>query len=83
MSDKDEIKLVLLRTVNNNIEFNLIKALLEDNDIPYLVKDYGVGGYMRIIGGDSFTRTDILVEKSFYEKANNILEQITWEKWFV
>ena len=80
MSNKDELKLVLLRTVNDNIEFNLTKALLEDNDIPYIVKDYGVGGYMRIIGGDSFTRTDILVEESFYEKANDILEQITWKE---
>lgn len=80
MSSTDELKLVLLRTINNNIEFNLIKALLEDNDIPYIVKDYGAGGYMRIIGGESFSRTEILVEESFYEKANNILEQITWEE---
>ncbi|MBU5257544.1 DUF2007 domain-containing protein [Tissierella praeacuta] len=74
-----EIDLVLLRTTNNNFELGIIKSILDDNNIPYIVKDYGAGGYMRIISGDSSYRTDILVEKSDYNQANEILEQITFE----
>ncbi|MGJ0845051.1 DUF2007 domain-containing protein [Tissierella praeacuta] len=74
-----EIDLVLLRTTNNNFELGIIKGILDDNNIPYIVKNYGAGGYMRIISGDSSYRTDILVEKSDYNQANEILEQITFE----
>lgn len=72
----DELELVLLKTVNNEYELNMTKGLLDENEIPYIVKDYGVGGHMRIIAGSSIYRTDILVEKSIFEKAKDILEQI-------
>ncbi|WP_313756163.1 DUF2007 domain-containing protein [Tissierella sp.] len=75
----NEIDLVLLRTTNNNFELGIIKSILDDNNIPYIVKDYGAGGYMRIISGDSPYRTDVLVEKSNYNQAKEILEQITFE----
>lgn len=76
----DDLELVLLKTINNEFELNLIKGLLDENEIPYIVKDYGVGGYMRIIAGTSFYRTDILVEKSQLEKAKDIIEQFNFNE---
>lgn len=76
----DEIELVLLKTITNDYELSLIKNLLEDNQIPYLVKDYGIGGYMRIITASSMYRTDILVEISSYEKAKEIIDEFIWNE---
>lgn len=79
-NQSNEIGLILLRTTSNNFELEMIKSILDDNNIPYILKDYGIGGYMRIISGDSSPyRTDILVESSTYNRAKEILEQITFE----
>lgn len=77
--NKDDLEIVLLRSTNNNYELDLIKTLLEENQIPYILKEKGSGQYMRIIGGASIYGTDILVEKSLFEKANNILEEFSLE----
>ena len=74
----DEIELVLLKTITNDYELSLIKNLLDDNEIPYIVKDYGIGGYMRIITASSMYRTDILVEISSYDKAKEIIDEFIW-----
>lgn len=75
MSDK--INLVLLRTISNEFELGMIKSILEDNEIAFIVKDYGSGGYMRIISGASPFRTDIMIDEETYEAANSLLEQIS------
>ena len=75
----DEIELVLLKTINNNYELGLIKSILEENQIPYIVKDSGTGGYMRIISGDSLYETEILVDKLVLDKANAILDDFIWD----
>lgn len=75
----DEIELVLLKTINNNYELGLIKSILEENQIPYIVKDRGTGGYMRIISGDSLYETEILVDKLVLDKANSILDEFIWD----
>jgi len=75
MSEK--INLVLLRTISSEFELGMITSILEDNDIPFIVKNYGSGGYMRIISGGSPFRTDIMVDEAAYETANSLLEQIS------
>lgn len=75
--ETNDIELVLLKTVNNNVEFDITKSILEDNGIPYIIKDEGIGGYMRIISGDSIFKTDILVERTAYDDAKELLDQIT------
>lgn len=66
--------LEVLKTVNSNFQLDIIKGLLEENNIAYIIKDHGTGGYMRIIGGNSMPfRTDILVAKESYEMAKEII----------
>ena len=79
-NDSDSFELTLLTTANNDHELNLMKNLLEEHDIAYMIKDYGTGGYMRIITGSSLYGTDILVEKSEFEKAKAILDEFTWNE---
>lgn len=74
MSDK--VKLVILRTIESEFEMNMISAILEDNNILFIVKDKGSGSYMRIITGSSPFRTDIMVEEKNYEKARELISLI-------
>lgn len=76
----NDIDLVLLKTINNNYELDIIKSILEDNNIPYIIRDYGAGGYMRVAYGSSIYRTDIMVEKSTFEQAKEIIDQITLDE---
>lgn len=74
------IELVLLKSVNSDFELNMIKGLLEENKIPYIVRDHGVGGYMRIVtGSSSIFGAEILVEKSQLEQSLNILNELFLE----
>ena len=75
-SDKEEVELVLLKSTHDQYEFLTIKSILEEEEIPFIVKDRGSGGYMRIATGISFYPTDILVEKSAFERASNLLEEL-------
>lgn len=76
MKNKDDnLQLVILKTTNNDYELITIKNLLEDNNIPYILQDKGIGGYMKIIGGRSIYGTDIMVEKSSFEDAKDIINQ--------
>lgn len=74
-NNSDEVEMVILRTTNNNHELNIIKAMLEEHGIPYLVKDRGIGGYMRIISGSSPYGTDVLVDILDIKKAEIILNE--------
>ncbi len=77
---QDKIELVLLRSTSDNYELNLIKALLEDSDIPFIIKERGGGGYMKIIGGTSVFGTDIYVEAGTFKKAEDILVSFEWSE---
>lgn len=75
----NDFEMVLLKTASNNYELDLMKNLLDEHNISYILKDRGMGGYMRIIGGYSLYGTDILVERSSFEKAKEILDEFPWD----
>ncbi|NLW22655.1 MAG: DUF2007 domain-containing protein [Tissierellia bacterium] len=77
--NSDDLDLILLKTAGNDYELNTITSILDENNIPYLVKEKGIGGYMRIISGSSLYGADILVEKSMYEKAKSIIDEFPWD----
>ncbi len=76
---QDKVELVLLRSLVDNYEMDLIAGLLEEASIPFIVKERGSGGYMKIIGGSSVFGTDIYVDKKTYEKAEEALDVIEWD----
>ena len=75
-NNKGKLKLRKLRSVSNDIELNMIKGILEDNDIQYIIKDYGPGGHMRIISGESLYAADLMVDESDLDDAISILKSI-------
>ena len=72
----DGINIIKLRSISNEMELGIIKAILGDHNIPYIVKNYGSGGHMRLISGRSLLGTDLMVEEADFDKANSLLESI-------
>jgi len=50
-----------------------IEALLKDNKIIYVRKDFGCGGYITILMGQSFYTKQILVSEKDFEKAMELI----------
>lgn len=73
--DKASIK--KLKSISNDVELSMIKAILEDNNIAYIVEDSGSGGYMRIVTGHSVFSTDVMVGETDFDKANDLLKSIS------
>ena len=59
----------LLTTVYDVAVLAMIKGLLEDEKIPYLVHERATGSAMRIMTGFSMFGTDIFVPKACMEQA--------------
>jgi hypothetical protein len=73
----DKLELVALTEVENEFELGIITAILKDNGIPFIIKNKGSGGYMRIVTGSSPYSTCIMVEKSMLERAGELITPIT------
>lgn len=69
----DKVELVLLRSTSDVYELDLIKGLLEEAGIPFIIKEPGSSGYMRIIGGTSVFGTNVYVDATTFEEAEEIL----------
>lgn len=65
---------VLLIKVSDQMQGTMITGLLEDAKIPVLVKDKGIGGYMKIYMGYSVYGADIYVDKNDYTEAKKIID---------
>ena len=68
---------VKLKSAVNNIDAELIINLLHNNNITCYKKSRGSGGYMNIYMGYSIYGEDIYVDKSDYDKANQLLNEIS------
>ncbi len=71
ISDGDEIE--LLTTVYDVVMLGMVRGLLEDADIPYLVHDRGTGSAMKIMTGFSLYGSDIFVPTAAMETARDLI----------
>lgn len=63
----------VVANVADNIEFEMIKSLLNEEGIKILDKRSGSGSYLNVIHGFNYQGIDILVHESDYEKTADIL----------
>ena len=61
----------LLTTVHDDAEMAIVCGILEDEKIPYLTKDRGSGGVVRVIAGYSMYGTDISVPEAVLDAYRN------------
>jgi hypothetical protein len=66
---------VLLLTVYNTMQANMLMALLKDEQIPAYQTNRGLGGYSRVFSGrGSFTGVEIYVPAQLLAKAREVTE---------
>ena len=70
MEEKEEVKLF---SSINEYEIDKICAILTDNNIPFVRKDAGSGAYLNVYMGQSIQEKIIYVNKSDYEKAQELV----------
>ena len=68
--DKD---LELLTTVYDNTLLPIIESILRDAEIPYLLKERGCGGVMKVVMGFSMQGTDVFVKREDLETATVLI----------
>ena len=71
--------LELLMTIYNPAELTVVTSILEGADIPFLAKDRGAGGTMKIIAGYSVFGTDIFVRADMLDDAVALFAESEFE----
>ncbi len=66
--------LTLLVSTNDRVQEMMIAGLLEDAQIPFLTRENGSGGYMKIYMGFSVFGSEIYVSQQDYERAKELLD---------
>jgi hypothetical protein len=71
----------LLLTVYDPSALVVIESVLGDAEIPYLCRERGSGGMMKVIAGFSVFGTDVFVLKEHLDVAKAILQsdEFVWE----
>lgn len=70
---KNQGDLSLLVSTNDLYIINQVKAVLKDNNIPFIEKDSDSGSYMKIIGMKSFYQTDLYVSVEDFSSAQELI----------
>ena len=72
----DEKDLALLRTLYDDVSVNMARDVLQSEEIPFLAKDRGTGGVMRVITGFSIYGVDLFVRPDDLERASELMEAL-------
>ncbi len=68
--------LALVATIYNPAELAVIGSVLNSANIPFLAKDRGAGGMMKVVMGYSLYGTDIFVREEDAEMALELLAPV-------
>ncbi len=71
ISDGDEVSHLI--TVYDVAVLGIVRGMLEDENIPYLVRERGTGSAVRLITGFSMFGTDVYVPTSALEVAKGLI----------
>ena len=66
--------LELLTTAYDNEQLAVLRSILDDGNIPYMTKERGSGGSVKIIMGFSHFGTDIFVKRDMLDEARALLD---------
>ena len=71
--EKNEVEIF---SSSNEYEINQVCAILKDNNIPFIRKDYGSGSYMNIYMGQSIQEKKIFVNSDCCDKALELISTV-------
>ena len=64
---------IFLTKVSNEIEYEMVTALLKEAEIPTVSKVGDVEGFLKVITGVPFGGMDVMVPRDRFEEANAII----------
>ena len=64
----------LLTTIRDEMMMGLVRGLLEEHNVPYMLKERGAGSAMRLMTGFSMYGTDVFVPTESIEFARDLIE---------
>ena len=72
----NEEGITLFATLYDDISAAMYEDILRDAGIPYLRKDRGAGGAVRIIMGSSLSAVDIYVPEAELDRATELFAEV-------
>ena len=63
---------VLVAIISNTVLSEMYQDILKSNDIPFICRNQGAGGYLKVLTGGYLVSDNIYVKKNDFEKAKNL-----------
>ena len=77
-SQNEDLKLLV--TAYSQPELLVITSMLQDAEIPYLLRERGAGNYLKVLAGFSVFGTDVYVHRDDFDTAGELLTALPEEE---
>lgn len=64
----------LVAVIQNTTESEIFQDMLRENEIPFICRQEGAGGYLKVLAGGLLTADSIYVDRKNFEKARELYE---------
>ena len=65
---------MLVASISNTVLCEIYKDMLKENDIPFICRQNGAGGYIKILTGGFLVTDNIYVRVENYSKAKELYD---------
>lgn len=72
--EKDKSKPVLAAVIQNTVSSEIYQDMLRENGIPFICRQQGAGGYIKILTGGLFIADSIYVNADDLDRAKELYE---------
>ena len=72
--DNNENEPVFVVGISNTVLCEIYKDLLKENNIPFICRQNGAGGYIKVLTGGFLVTDNIYVKKDDYGKAKELYD---------
>lgn len=71
---KEPDEIVLVEAIANTVDSEIFQGILTENNIPFICRQQGASGYLRVVYGDLFAVDHIYVNRKDLERAKDLYE---------
>lgn len=72
--EKEDTQPVLAAIIQNTVSSEIYQDMLKENGIPFVCRQQGAGGYIKILTGGLFIADSIYVNERDLERARELFE---------
>ena len=71
---KEQDDIVLVEAIANTVDSEIFQGILTENNIPFICRQQGASGYLKLVYGGLFAVDHIYVNKKDYESAKDLYQ---------